>query len=265
MKNKTLNPKRFNMNPIALYSHEFVWQLKNALRYSPTLKRKGGLCDHKVLLRTLQPQQTQRLALLQQHYSLDDWPQLCTAGEYIENLYVLDLLHQHLGTAKQHGAGLDIGCRNFSHLPALSAFTQGSWTGVELDAHARYWNGFTRRAYGEWMARQRAGSRYIQDTLLHIDGGYQTIVWILPFVLPDALLYWGLPPRFFQPLALLQQAWQLLSPHGVMLIVNQGNHEADVQQQLFAQLHIPATALGVLSSVFSPFKKTRLGWIVRKE
>jgi hypothetical protein len=252
------------MNLIPTYSRELAWRLKNTLRYSPMLKHKRGLAQLSVLLQRLTPQQTQRLALLQQYYALGDWPRLCTAQEYVENLYVLDLLHQHLSPSKNSGAGLDIGCRNFSHLPALSAFTQSHWIGVELDAYARYWNSYTRRAYGEWMAQQREGSIYVADSLLHVEGRYQTIVWILPFVLPEALAYWGLPPRYFQPLALLQKAWTLLDSNGVLLIVNQGEHEAAAQQQLFDQLHIEATALGEISSIFSAFKRTRFGWLVRK-
>jgi hypothetical protein len=253
------------MNPITSLSCELAWQLKNTLRYSPVLKHKHTVAQPDALLRSLSPPQTQRLALLQPHYSLADWSLLCTTGEYVENLYLLDLLHQHLGTGKNRGAGLDIGCRNFSHLPALSAFIQGPWTGVELDAHARYWDGYTRRAYGEWMARQRQGSKYIADTLLHVEGSYQTIVWILPFVLPEALAYWGLPARYFQPRELLHKAWSLLDNNGMMLIVNQGEYEAEAQQLLFDQLHIEATALGAISSVFSPFKRTRFGWLVQKQ
>lgn len=252
------------MNPFSAYSRELSWRLKTSFSYSPTLKKKRGIHNPEKLLLSFDSKKRQRLEHLQQHYQLDDWRQLCNQAEYIENLYLLDLLSQHLSEPAHNGIGLDIGCRNFSHLPALSSFARCPWHGVELDADGRYWNGYTRRAYGKWMAAQREGSRYIPGSLLEIEGNYKTIVWILPFVLPEPLEHWGLPARFFQPLQLLQQAWKLLSDNGVMLIVNQGELEAEEQQQLFATLGITAKPLGELGSVFSPFKKRRYGWEIRK-
>lgn len=252
------------MKLFSAYSRELSWQLKSSLRYSPTLKKKRGIKNSDNLLLNFDSKKRQRLEQLKQNYQLDDWPRLCNQAEYIENLYLLDLLDQHLSDAASNGFGLDIGCRNFSHLPALTAFAACPWHGVELDANGRYWSGYTRRAYGKWMATQREGSHYIPGSLLEIEGNYKTIVWILPFVFPEPLEHWGLPARFFQPLQLLQQAWKLLSDDGVMLIVNQGELEAEEQKKLFATLGIKAKPLGELGSVFSPFKKRRYGWKIRK-
>ncbi|MFC1749511.1 hypothetical protein ACFL2V_11970 [Pseudomonadota bacterium] len=252
------------MPSISEYSREFSWQLKTRLNYSPTLQRKPGIKSLETLLRGFNPTQQGRFNQLSGRYALHDWPRLCGTSEYIENLYVLDLLDQYLTLSKPHDPGLDIGCRNFSHLPALNAFTQYPWHGVELDGHARYWNGYTRRAYGEWIARQYPDCRYIADSLLNIKGSYSVIYWALPFVTPQPLVRWGLPTRFFQPSALLQKAWELLANNGVMLIINQGHHEAEVQQTLFSHIGIEARSTGALSSIFSPFKKTRIGWIIEK-
>lgn len=252
------------MRSFSAYSRELSWQLKTFLSYSPTLKNKRGIKNPNKLLANLDSLERQRLEYLKQHYQLDDWSRLCNQTEYIENLYLLDLLDQHLSEPASDGPGLDIGCRDFSHLPALTAFAPCPWHGAELDVDGRYFNGYTRRAYGEWMAKQREGSRYIPASLLALEGSYKTIVWILPFVLPEPLESWGLPTRFFQPLELLHHALELLSDDGVMLIVNQGELEAEAQQKLFASLGIKAKPLGELASVFSPFKKRRYGWEIRK-
>lgn len=253
------------MNRLSAYLRELGWQLKTSLRYSPTLKKKRGIHKPDVLIADFEPEKLKAFERLQAEYQLEDWPQLCNQIEYIENLYLLDILNQHLGHSSKKGVGLDIGCRNFSHLPAVTAFAPGPWHGVELDADARYWNGYTRSAYGQWMAKQREGCRYIPGSLLDIEGSYNTIVWVLPFVFPEPLHHWGLPPRFFQPVELLHHAWKLLSNDGVMLIVNQGEAEAEEQEKLFKSAAIKARSLGEIRSVFSPFKQQRYGWEVRKE
>jgi SAM-dependent methyltransferase len=245
-------------------TREMRWQLKQLLRFSPALTKKNTLGNPDTVLKRFDTAQLQRYQQLQQSYSLDDWPRLCDKVEYIENLYVLDVLTQHLPTPLSGGRGLDIGCRNFSHLPALSAFMHATWDGVELDAYARYLNGYTRRAYGEWMAKQREQARYIAGSLLDVNGRYDLIVWILPFIVPAPLRAWGLPSRFFQPLQLLQHAYALLNPGGFMLIVNQGDAEAEVQQQLLDAAAITARPLGELRSPFSPFRNKRMGWLVQR-
>lgn len=207
--------------------------------------------------------QRERLTQLQQSYVLEDWSLLCDAIEYRENLYILDLLAQHLPQQSLTGKGLDIGCRNFSHLPALSAFLPGAWDGVELDAYARYWSGHTRRACGEWIAQQRPHCHYIAGSLLDVHDRYDVIVWVLPFVLAEPLRRWGLPERYFQPAALLRHALGLLKPEGEMFIVNQGEFEADEQRRLLAEAGIPFNELGELHSVFSPFRNQRFGWLIK--
>lgn len=245
-------------------SRDLRWLLKQSLRLSPPLTRKRGLReDPAALFGNLDAEALQRLQTLQQRYRLSDWPRLCVAMEYRENLTLLDLLDRHVPPPAAGARGLDVGCRNFSYLPALSAFSGGRWDGSELDAHARYWNGLTRRAYGEWMARQRAGCRYLPGSVLHWRDRYDLIVWLLPFVVEEPLQWWGLPQRFFQPLVLLRHVHGLLQPGGTLLIVNQGEAEADVQQALLDHAGLQATALGELQSPFSPFRHRRFGWLLR--
>ncbi len=250
-------------------SRELSWQCKSLLRYTPRLRAKRGVRQLDAVTGKFSSDGMHRFGELQERYALSDWASLCSAGEFVENLYLLDLLDRTLDCALERptasGAGLDIGCRNFSHLPALSAFFAADWIGVELDANARYLNGLTRRAYGEWMARQRPGCRYAAGSLLEVQHKVDLIVWILPFVLPAPLRHWGLPDRFFQPQALLQHAVSLLSDKGVMLVVNQGMTEAEAQQALFSEAGYAATPLGELHSVFSPFQQRRFGFLLRAE
>ena len=59
-----------------------------------------------------------------------------------------------------------------------------------------------------------------------------------PFVFLDDHLAWGLPQPLHQPLALLQAAWTSLAPGGHLMVVNQGEAEAEAQQAMFAALKI---------------------------
>lgn len=247
----------------SLDRREWQWALKQWLSWSPRLRRKDARADAAALVAGFDDAARHRHHTLSSHYTLDDWPQLCNATEYRENLYLLDVLTQCVPPRAAGSRGLDIGCRSFSHLPALSAFMPGSWTGVELDAHARYWNGYTRRAYGEWMAAQRAQCRFIAGSLLQVEGSYDLISWTLPFVLPEPLAAWGLPSRFFEPLALLRHAQKLLAPGGVMLIINQGEVEAAEQQQLLTACNMAFRPLGQLHSPFSAFRQPRFAVLVQ--
>jgi hypothetical protein len=252
------------MGLISQFARELSWQSKSVLRYSPALGSKRGIRNTDQVTSCFSPAALNRLQELQEIYALHDWPQLCNATEYVENLYLLDLLDHYVEPLLVKGKGMDIGCRNFSHLPALSAFNSAGWIGVELDAHARYLNGFTRRAYGEWMASQRAQCQFVAGSLLEVREEVSLIVWILPFVLPEPLQHWGLPDRFYQPEALLKHAVSLLRETGVMLVINQGEEEFCAQQNLFAQAGLSAISLGEVNSEFSHFRQPRFASLFKK-
>ena len=241
---------------------EIAWLLKNKLTFSPRLKRKAQLVSIDHLLRSFTSGQITRHGFLSEQYDLSNWPSVCTKTEYIENLYLLDVLNRYLPSIPENGKGLDIGCRNFCHLPALSAFHSYAWMGVEIDCHARYWNGYTRKAYGEYMASQFPRASYRGGSLLETTGQFRMISWFLPFLFPETQSAWGLPTRYFDPKRMLAKALELLATNGVMLIVNQGQHEAEEQLRLLEDAGIEYKNLGCIESIFSPFIKPRYGWLV---
>lgn len=244
------------------WRRHIAWQMRSMLRWSPPVRRKCVPRDPATLLQTMTREQHARYGQLGVRYDLRSLPVCCTRAEYVENLYVLDVLDRYLSDPRGE-RGLEIGCRNFSYLPALHSYVPMAWDGVELDAYARYWNGRTRRAYGDHMAAHFESCRYLPASLLDIDGHYDLIVWFLPFVVLDPLLRWGLPQRFFEPARLLEKAANLLVPAGRLFIVNQGLHEADQQQRLCERAGLSYQALGPVASVFSPFRKTRFGFLVQ--
>lgn len=159
---------------------------------------------------------------------------------------------------------VQVGCRNFSYLPALHAFRSIPWSGVELDAYARYWSGVTRAAYAQTLARHYFGCRYHAGSLLEVEGSYDLIIWFLPFVVVDTLTAYGLPRRFFAPEKLLSKAYELLSPGGTLFIVNQGRIEYEEQQRLCREGGFHFITLGEVVSPFSPFHQPRFAGTLAK-
>ena len=244
--------------------NDLVWWIKQTLRYSPRVRRKWQRVNLPVFISQFSAEQSKRYQLLVQHYDTSAWSQYCTESEFQENLYLLDVLDAYVpATDILKRKAIDIGCRNFCHLPALFAFFPGAWTGIEVDAHTRYKNGYTRRAYGEYMAAQFPNARYRAQSFLAVQGQYQLMVWLLPFLFWGTQKAWGLPNQFFAPREMLLKALSVLAPQGILFIVNQGEDEAQYQESLLKECDANCQAVGEIRSVFSPFKKQRFGWLVK--
>lgn len=214
--------------------------------------------------RTLPPAQHLAANALAARYDLAAWAKACDAQGFRESLYVLDVLDRYVGSPIYPAPYLDIGCKNGCYLPGLQAWSGGSWHGVELDAHRRYWTLTTRRARGEFVARSLPGCRYTAGDVLDLQGPYGFITWFLPFLHATPLRVWGLPDRFLLPLRLLAHVWTLLPPGGSLLVINQGEAEAESQDRLFREAGISARSLGWVESPLSPFRRPRWGWLADK-
>jgi len=241
---------------------ELDWQIKNIVNLSAPVFKKTLKYPEK-LTQGFSDQKKSRYQYIAQKYDLTSWSTTCNEQEFIENLYVLDICDQFIENTRP-ALSLDIGSKNWSYFPALRSFTQGTWHGVEIDAHRRYWNMTTRMGYAKYMIQECGQCRYFPESLLNINATYSFITWFLPFVKINPLRYWGLPDRYFEPEKLLQHAVQLLAPNGQMLIVNQGDEEAEIQKSLLNSLRINARFLGELQSPFNPYSHPRLGWVVSK-
>ena len=226
----------------------------------------------------LTPRAQARVDDLAGRYDLLPLVAACGPDERAESLYVLDLLDRH-GLADPDGTGagraLDVGSKNGAYLPGLATGWPHGWDAVELDAHRRYWTLRTRRAHGEAMAAAFPGCRFHAADVRSLDGSYARITWFLPFVLEAPHRAWGLPPATFAPAEVLAHVLARLAPGGRMLVVNQGEAEAETQAALFARClaedttastsTFQTTALGRIDSDLSPFRKPRFGWLVTRE
>ncbi len=248
----------------ATWRRELDWRLQNLLTVSaPVINRT--LADPNKLLRSFTPPQRARYDLLNTRYALQAWPYACTRQEYWQNLYTLDICDHYFPRPRAMTRGLDIGAAAWSYLPALCAWSNTPWDGVELDAHRRYWTLATRRTHAEYMVRRSdPRCRYYSGSLLEMRECYSHMTWLLPFVTPEPLNAWHLPQRYFQPRELLAHAWSLLAPGGALFIVNQGEREYVAQGHLLEETGFSATPAGELTSVFSPYQQPRQAWLTHK-
>ena len=140
---------------------------------------------------------------------------------------------------------LDVGARDFESAPAIyfaikQLGVEPQLTGIELDAFRRIAGGTCADAgcaravmLREWSSGQH---RYLAEDVLAHGEHYDAIVWLHPFLDEERLLEWGLPRRFLRPRAMLEHVISLLSPRGVLMIVNQERSESAAQQSLFDEV-----------------------------
>jgi hypothetical protein len=205
------------------------------------------------------------LSTLERQFDLTRWAEVCDAQDWRESLYVLDVLSRTLPKDLPPGRALDVGSKNGTYLPGLVTAQLLGWDAVELDAHRRYLWGSTRRVYGEAMARHFPDCRFIAGDVRSLEGPWALVTWFLPFLSEAPLDAWGLPVRELVPEQLLRHVTDRIVPRGALLVVNQGDHEADLQWALFQKLGLKAAELGRIDSPLSPFRRERFGFLWRRQ
>jgi hypothetical protein len=169
---------------------------------------------------------------------------------------------------------LDVGAKNWSYVAALAAFLQANGLqcyaldGVELDPYRRYADFHTRSQYAEAHIRPIPQAQYHAGDIHDWRQPAHIISSFLPFVFPEPHRAWGLPMQHFQPEAQLRHLLLLLQPGGLLLIVNQGEVEAEAQAELLARVApdfaLEWRATGQLPAPFIEYRYPRYGWIGRK-
>lgn len=187
-----------------------------------------------------------------------------------ENLYIEEILEKYFEkNIENHINILDIGSKNWSYAKGQHKYFAGFckefyMDGVELDAYRLYPNLYSRYEAAKFYTKGLPNTNYICANLLNINKKYDYITWFLPFISEYPLKKWGLPKRFFQPEKLLLHAYNLLEDKGQMLILNQGEKEADIQRALLEKYDLSYKFLGEISSNNYPYKQKRYGFLVFK-
>ena len=184
---------------------------------------------------------------------------------FLLNLYFLNIFDKHL--SKKEGKELsilDIGSKNWEYVRSEYAFFKSFakefvLNGIELDAYRVCSNFYNRYEIAKFYTKDLQNTNYLCGDLLEHQEKYDCIIWILPFITKHPLVKWGLPLKYFKPLEMLVHAYKLLKPAGEMLIINQGEEEYLIQQELIAKMDVENTylPLGEIEDCFGLFKNKR--------
>lgn len=227
---------------------------------------------------------------LTDHYDLNALAEKASASRYLETLTYLDWLDcffqaepeafQQAFKGSAH-LWLDVGAKNWSYVEALTSFLKrhrrtGAFElhGLEIDPNRRYVDFRTRKQYAEGylgcLPPAIAGStHYHSGNVLDWQRPIDIISHFMPFVFREPHLAWGLPLSLFQPEDILRHELSLLKQDGLLLIVNQGEDEAEAQQALLEEAartqSVRFQALGPLPVRFVQYRYPRYGWIAIKQ
>jgi len=208
-----------------------------------------------------------RFDVLKHRYELEPLTRASHVDGALEALWATDLLDRCLGRVRlPPGPALDVGAKNATHLPGQYAFRPGPWDLVEVDAHRRYVDFTTRGAHGRAMAARFRAARYLAQDVNTVSRRYALITWFLPFVVESPHRAWGLPRELFQPERTLAHVLSLLAEGGALVIVNQGEAEAEVQARLLDDVKgdLEVDARGIVDDTLSPYTHQRVCFVVRR-
>lgn len=230
--------------------------------YSEENESKEGLLT--------EPKALEREKFLSEKYYLNYLKSNSTKQNYLENLYTLDILDKYLEADSQENLNvLDIGCKNWFYAKGEYVFFKKfcknlQLNGIELDSNRLYSNFYSRKEAAKFYTKGPENVNYIEGDFLKHDKEYDYMVWILPFVVEDPLIKWGLPLKYFKPEEMLRKAYDSLKNGGSMIILNQGKAEHDAQIKLCEKLNIKYTTFGEVKSDFLHYNIERHLILIKK-
>ena len=177
---------------------------------------------------------------LRDRYDLAGYAAHSTQDDYREVLYHLDVLDR-LGAlpllAPQAGASalraLDVGSKDFRYALAIERWITRKTSqhvhlrGVEIDGNGVYRNLYSRRDRADAYCRA-VGPHVaydVHDFLIYASPPLDVLTVLFPFVLPFALVAWGLPMGAFAPEKFFARYKELVRPGGLLVIANQSAEE----------------------------------------
>lgn len=253
------------MNPFtSLY---FAWmRLRNSLDFPirqhlhfssrpvvQTVKHAVNILD------TYPPEEQARvnsqISRLRAQYHFDYYEKNRRVEEIKENFFYLAMLdsafEQSQTAFPPNVTAADIGPSSWFYVHALHAaltWYQSSvprtvhLTGYEMDAFRLYSDFHTRRDHALGNMQGLAGIEYREKGFEILPSTCDLITLFFPFVFLKDHLEWGLPGNLFEPMDLLNTAWNSLKPGGLLLIVNQGLEEHTAELKNLEHLGIKPTA-----------------------
>lgn len=211
----------------------------------------------------------EREKILVEKFDLDYIKSNSTRQNYLENLYTVDLLDKYLNIDYKNDLSiLDVGCKNWFYAKGEHFFFKKYCkslvlVGIEIDPNRLYTNFYTRGEVAKFHIKNLADTYYIAENFLENNKKYDYIIWILPFVVENPLIKWGLPKKYFQPEKMLTHALNSLNENGEIFIINQGEDEYKIQKALCEKLNITYTPLGEVKSEFLQYQIPRYSVLIK--
>jgi hypothetical protein len=127
----------------------------------------------------------------------------------------------------------DVGCASFWYAATLQAFFRPrELAGIEIDGHRLYKDGHTRVDYAAGYVAAIRNARFVVADYVTYEHSAEVITLWFPFVTPAAILAWRLPLSLLTPASLFTRIYHNLRPAGRLVMVNHGQQEADLADQL---------------------------------
>lgn len=183
---------------------------------------------------------------------------------FLENLYFLNIFDRYFSKKTNKDISiLDIGSKNFSYVRSQYLFFTSfssvkNLNGIELDAYRLCSNLYNRYEIAKFYKKDLLNTNFIAGDLLNHNQRYDYIIWILPFITRYPQIKWGLPLKYFKPEKMLIHAYNLLNKDGEMLIINQGEKEAIIQNDLIKKANLKVSlSFEKIEDEFELFKNER--------
>jgi hypothetical protein len=212
----------------------------------------------------------EREKFLFEKYNLDYLKNNSTKQNYLENLYIMDLLDKYFKVSLHNNLSvLDIGCKNWFYAKGEYFFFKKYCDnlildGIELDANRLYTNLYSRSETAKFYVKSLQGANFLEGDFLKHEKKYDYLMWILPFVFQYPHAKWGLPNKYFQPEKMIVHAYNLLNEGGKIFVVNQGECEYEEQKKLCNKLKIKYSCVGEFQSDFVKYEINRYLIIIEK-
>lgn len=232
--------------------HAIWYRLGEGLRWSRGTyqERPAYRFDH------LTGCQQARIAWLSKQFSVR-FEQHCEQATALRNYDYLDILEQTWSAWGQPrpvgGVVQDIGSSNFWYARALHAFFRpAQLTGVEVEGHRIYRNGYSRLDYARGYVEGLPNTQFVNMDYRLFDQPADVVTAWYPFVTPAPVLAWRLPLSLLNPCALFSRIARNLTADGVFVMINQGIEETTIAATLCSQAGLEFQTLCDVRSTLRP-------------
>lgn len=101
-------------------------------------------------------------------------------------------------------------------------------TGVEVEGHRIYINGYSRIDYARGYIQDLPDTQFVIEDYARYHQRADVVTAWYPFVTANLVLAWRMPLSVLTPHVLFSRVAETLSPHGLFVMVNQGREEATI-------------------------------------